>query len=428
MSKLLNMKKLLLSFFITIIAISGFSQEKDSLKSRKQLRKELRDKKVNEEPHNGSYYITPLPVIGQNPAWGFMYGAAVSTSWYMGDPSNTNISSVLVGATLTTKDQFLGTIKGIAYFNENKWKLDIDWRFLNTSQPTYGLGTGPQSAKAVGQGFEISEGVFSAPIPDEQLMLYNFNRFHQTLSYGLKNNFYVGIGYHFDKFTNIRDNMLDTIADPKVITSFYAYNKSNNLSQTESTLSGVSANLSYDTRDNVNSTYKGRYALASFRYNPEFIGSDVNSSSLWLEYRDYYAIKNYKNIIAFWAFGNFQTSGTLPYMDLPALGYDQMSNSGRAYAQGRFRGQSLIYTELEYRRILFGTKNNPDMFGAVVFANATTASNTDQKIDLFNYVDPAFGLGLRIMVEKKSRTILAIDYAWGAYGASGFYLALNQAF
>ena len=422
------MKKITLSLILIIIASFGYSQESQSKKSKKELRKERREKKANEEPHKGSYYITPLPVIGQNPAWGFMYGAAVSSSWYMGDPSNTNISSVLVGATLTTKDQFLGTIKGTTYFNENKWKLDVDWRFLNTSQPTYGLGTGPQSAKAVGQGFEISEGVFSAPIPDEQLMLYNFYRFHQTLSYGLKDNFYIGIGYHFDKFTNVRDNLLDTISDPKVITSYYAYNKINNLNQKGSTLSGVSINLSYDSRDNVNSTYEGRYALASFRYNPEFIGSDVNSSSLWLEYRDYYAIKDYKNIIAFWLFGNFQTSGTLPYMDLPALGYDQMSNSGRAYAQGRFRGQNLVYTELEYRRILLGTKNNPDFFGAVVFANATSASNTDANIGLFNYIDPAVGLGLRFMVEKKSRTILAIDYAWGKYGASGIYLALNQAF
>ena len=244
----------------------------------------------------------------------------------------------------------------------------------------------------------------------------------------MKNNFYVGIGYHFDYFSNVRDNLLDTLANPPVITSYYAYNKKNNLDQTKSLLSGVSFNLSYDSRDNVNSTYEGRYAIASFKYNPEFLGSDNNSSTLWLEYRDYYQIKSYKNILAFWAFGNFKTSGVLPYMDLPALGYDQMSNSGRAYAQGRFRGQNLVYTELEYRAILLGTKNNPDFFGAVVFANATTASNTDANIGLFDYIDPAVGLGLRFMVEKKSRTILAVDYAWGKYGDSGFYLALNQAF
>jgi len=29
-----------------------------------------------------------------------------------------------------------------------------DWRFFITSQPTFGLGTGPQSAKLLGTGIE----------------------------------------------------------------------------------------------------------------------------------------------------------------------------------------------------------------------------------------------------------------------------------
>ena len=424
----MNYLKILTTIILVFVFFAAYPQQ-DTTKTKKEIRKEKREIKKNEPPHKGSFYITPLPVIGQNPAWGLMYGAAVSTSWFMGDPSTTKISSMLLGATLTSKDQFLGTLKGTTYFTDNQWKLDVDWRFLNTSQPTYGLGTGPQSAKPVGQGIEISEGVFSAPIPDEQLMMYNFLRFHQTVSKSFGKDFYLGLGYHFDFFSNVKDNLLDTSANPQVITSYYAYNVKNGLAQDKSLLSGVSFNASYDSRDNINSTYEGRYALISFRYNPEFLGSDLSSSTLWIEYRDYYALnKNHKNVFALWMFGNFKTSGTLPYMDLPALGYDQMSNSGRAYAQGRFRGQNLIYVEIEYRRILLGTKNNPDFLGMAIFANATTASSIDGNIDLFQYIDPAAGLGLRFMLEKKSRTILAVDYAFGKYGASAFYLALNQAF
>ena len=422
--------KLLTTGILVFLLVTVYSQ--DTTKTKKEIRKEKKETKKNEAPHKGSFYITPLPVIGQNPAWGFMYGAAVSTSWFMGDPSSTKISSMLLGFTFTSKKQFLGTLKGTTYFADNDWKLDVDWRFLNTSQPTFGLGTGPQSAKHVGQGFEYSEGVFSKPIENEQLMTYNFLRFHQTVSKSFGKDFYLGLGYHYDYFNNVKDNMLDldtTGGKQPLITSYYAYNVKHGLDQKKSLLSGLSINASYDSRDNINSTYEGRYALISFRYNPTFFGSDFNSSTLWLEYRDYYALgDNHKNVFAFWAFGNFKTSGTLPYMDLPALGYDQMSNSGRAYAQGRFRGQNLIYTEIEYRRILLGTKNNPDFFGMVVFANATTASNVDADIDLFKYIDPAAGLGLRFMLEKKSRTILAVDYAFGKYGASAFYLALNQAF
>lgn len=338
---------------------------------------------------------------------------------------------MLFGLVFTTRNQILGTVKGTTYFSENDWKLDVDWRLLKTSQATYGLGTGPQSEKGAGHGFEISEKVFSDPIPDEQLMTYNFLRFHQTLSKNFGKNWYLGIGYHFDYFYNVKDNMLNldtTGGKHTVITSYYAYNTQYKLESEKSLLSGVSFNAAFDSRDNVNSTYKGRYALVSFKYNPTFLGSDNNSSTLWLEYRDYYSIKSHKNVIAFWTFGSFQTSGVLSYMDLPALGYDQMSNSGRGYAQGRFRGQELVYFELEYRRILLGTKKNPDFFGMAIFANATTASNHDQDIKLFEYIDPAAGLGLRFMLEPQSRTILAVDYAVGKYGATAFYIALNQAF
>ncbi|MCK5907749.1 MAG: hypothetical protein KAG37_09175, partial [Flavobacteriales bacterium] len=138
-----------------------------------------------------------------------------------------------------------------------------------------------------------------------------------------------------------------------------------------------------------------------------------------------------------WAYGNFQTSGDLPYLDLPAIGWDQFGKSGRAYTQGRFRGQNLLYTEVEYRFRLAGFKNNPNFLGAVVFANATTASRkefTDDNnltyngINMFQYVEPAVGFGLRFMVSKVTRSNLTLDYAWGMHGSHGFFLNFNESF
>jgi len=428
------MNKNFLLYILVFFIVTLTANAQDSTKTKRELRKEKKEAKKKEPPHKGSFYITPLPAIGQNPAWGFMYGAVVTGSWYMGDPTTTSISSVTTGLILTTKSQTLFTIKGTSYSEENKWKYDIDWRLLKTSQPTYGLGTGPLSAQLASNGFEIDDGVFSKEIDEEQLMNYNFVRLHQIVSKRFGKNIYLGLGYHYDKFKDVEDNLLDL--DPEdgsepVITNYYAYNHKYGFDQDKSTLSGVSLNATFDTRDNINNTYSGRYATASFHMNPEFLGSDQSSSTLWLEYRDYFDFsekKDHKNIFALWWFGNFNTSGTLPYMDLPALGYDQMSNSGRGYAQGRFRGEHLMYTEFEYRRMLLGRKDNPDFFGMAVFANATTASGKDSDINLFQYIDPAIGAGLRFMVEKQSRTTLAVDFAIGKYGAKAFYLALNQAF
>lgn len=295
---------------------------------------------------------------------------------------------------------------------------------------SYGLGSGPLSSRIASNGFELpNQNAFSAPINSAQLLKFKWFRAYQTVSKKVGKGIYVGLGYHLDILSDFNDNLLDLNATPPSITSFYAYNTKYGFSNEKNTLSGISLNGIYDTRDNVNATYAGKFAQLTFRINPKFLGSDISSTSLWLEYRDYFDLtKNHKNMLAFWTFGNFQTSGSLPYMNLPGVGYDQYSSSGRGYTQGSIKGQSLMYAEVEYRKKLFGNEKNPDKWGMAVFANATTASNKDANIDLFKYIDPAVGAGIRFMVNPKSRTTLCLDYAMGSRNSSGIYLGLNEFF
>jgi hypothetical protein len=62
-----------------------------------------------------------------------------------------------------------------------------------------------------------------------------------------------------------------------------------------------------------------------------------------------------------------------------------------------------------------------------LFANATTATNPFQSLTLFESVKYGYGLGLRVMVDKKSRTNLAVDVAFGER-SGGFYLAASETF
>jgi outer membrane protein assembly factor BamA len=412
------------SFLMVLLLFFSVGQAQELTK------KERRKAKKEAPPQKGSVYFTPLPVLSSNPSFGFMYGVATSTSWYMGDPPTTNISSMFAGITLTTKGQTLVTAKATAFSEDNDFKLDLDWRYLNSSQGTFGLGSGPSSNKVASNGFEYdNQGAFSAPINDEQMLEFKWFRAYQTLTKKIANGTYVGIGYHLDILSKFKDNLLDLSATPPVITSFYAYNSKYGFSNDKNTLSGISLNGIYDTRDNINATYKGRYAQLTFRVNPTFLGSDKNSTSLWLEYRDYFDLtKDHRNMLAFWTYGSFQTSGSLPYMNLPGIGYDQYSSSGRGYTQGRIRGQGLFYSEIEFRKKLFGTEKNPDKWGIAIFGNITTATNKDAGIKLFDNIDPAGGAGLRFMVNPKSRTTLCLDYAVGKYTSSGIYLGLNEFF
>ena len=385
-------------------------------------------------PEKGKIYFAPLPVLAVNPTFGFMYGLAASTSMFVGDPKTTRMSTSLGTLTYTTKKQFMFTFKSNVYLPGDEWILLGDWRYFNTSQPTYGLGTGPQSAKNAGTGYEYQDGMFSEPIPDAQLMKFKYFRFHETVLKKMRENLYVGVGYHLDYHYDISEELLQidtTGGQTPTYTSHHLYSTEYGFNPEKYTLSGLSFNAMWDSRDNAATPYKGRYALITYRYNPVFLGSDQNSSSLWLEYRDYFSLSKKaqpSHMLAFWIYGNFQTSGNLPYLDLPALGWDQFGRSGRGYTQGRFRGQNLIYSELEYRVHLLGTKKNPDFLGAVTFVNVTTAGNKDANIDLFKYVEPGYGIGLRFMVSKASRTNINLDYAWGKYGSQGLFLNVNETF
>ena len=406
-------KNLTLLTLACIFTVQGLAQDLDRQAETKTIQ---------------NFSFIPLPVVASNPTSGWMFGVAPGATWFMGDQSGTSISPGLGTLIYTTKKQWIITAKTNVFLADDSWNLLGDWRFFISSQPTYGLGTGPQSGKPVGTGIEYEDGVFSKPIPDGQMMNFNYIRFHETVLKRYQDSrFFAGIGYHLDVHYNIKDNLLDLDSDPEVRTSHYEYSMFKGFDPESYTLSGISLNLLYDSRDNAVNPYSGCYAYANIRVNPEFLGSDQSSSLLWLEYRNYFNLdkERPRHLIGFWTYGWFVTSGDVPYMDLPAVGWDQFGRSGRAYTQGRFRGEDLVYGEVEYR---FPLQKNKDKLGGVVFLNGTSAGSRTSDIDLMQYLDLGYGLGLRVMLNKKSRANLNIDFAWGKYGAKGFYLGLNEVF
>nr|WP_321452269.1 BamA/TamA family outer membrane protein [uncultured Carboxylicivirga sp.] len=388
---------------------------------------EQKSKATSQSEENKVSFI-PLPVLAYNPTNGLMYGVAPGATWFMGDKSNTTISSGLGSVIYTTNKQLILTAKTNVFTEGDAWNFLGDWRYFKSSQPNFGLGAGPNSIKAVGSGFEYDDDMYSAPISSAQMMEFNYFRFHETALKRYKDTrLFLGLGYHLDIHDNIKDNLLDLEAETPVLTSHYLYQTAHGFSTTGYTLSGVSLNVLYDSRDNTTNPYTGRYAFVNLRINPEWLGSDQSSSILWAEYRDYINLDKSRprHMLAFWTYGWSVTSGNVPYLDLPALGWDQFGKSGRAYTKGRFMGEDLWYGEMEYR---FPLQKNKDTFGGVAFVNATSASNRMNDIGLFEYVDAAAGLGMRVMINKERRTELTFDYAWGQYGAQGFYFGINATF
>ena len=82
----------------------------------------------------------------------------------------------------------------------------------------------------------------------------------------------------------------------------------------------------------------------------------------------------------------------------------------------------MLYLEAEYRFAISGN----DLLGGVLFANAQTF--TEQSNNQFQVVMPGYGAGLRIKLNKFSRTNIALDYGIGSNGSGGFFVNLGEVF
>jgi len=257
-------------------------------------------------------------------------------------------------------------------------------------------------------------------------MKFNFVRLHQSASLKITEGLYAGIGYNFDGYYKIVDEKLRLNPGDSLITSHYAYSQYYGFSSSSYFTSSLNLNLLYDTRDNMINPYKGIYAMVSWRGGMKVLGNKDFASFFQCEWRSFHSLSksNPRHLLAFWLMGNFSKPGDFPYLILPASSYDQRSRSARGYTQGRYRGNNFVYGETEYR---FPISKYTGILGGVIFANATTTNNTAQSLKLFQSVRPGYGIGLRIMADKKSRTNLAIDYGFGNR-SSGFYLAASEVF
>ena len=370
----------------------------------------LRKKDKKPKPPK-NFWALILPNISSNPTNGFMLGITGAISWYMGPDSNTGVSSAPFTLSVTSKSQFLSYLKTNIYTKNNEYFLQGDWRFYIYSQPTYGLGTNAPDSVGVSHEFHwAGESVKndSAAFP----MKFNYLKIHEIVNKKIINYLYAGIGYHLDYYYAIDDEHLDLDTTPQLITPHYLYSQNNNFDTARYMLSGMSLNVVYDSRDNNINAYKGIYANINYRYNFTFLGSDQNASNLWVEFRTYLGIskKKARNLVALWTFGDFNLTGHMPYLTLPYLGEDQRARSGRGYTNGRFRGEQLIYAEAEWR---FPISQCSEILGGVIFVNATTTTNKDRDVRLFQYIEPAVGFGLRLMVNKRFRTNINLDFAIG---------------
>ena len=375
-------------------------------------------------------YPSIIPAFGYTPQNGFVLGITTLAGIYLGDPETTTISSLGLVAFYTSKGQFIAQSRNVAILDGNAWQLHGDYRLLLTNQSTYGLGS---NSSAGDTGFTLDGFGPTATLAGEQPMDFNLVRFHQSVLRRVVGPFYAGGSFRFDRYYGISDLRYAPDAVPPVITSHAAYSRQFGFPTGAYNTSGVGLEAVFDTRDSTINAYRGTYLNASYRFYPEWLGSTRGAQLLYGEARTYVSLSADvpRNVLAFWVLAQGVTSGHLPYLALPSIGWDFAGRTGRGYVQGRFRGTAEVYAEAEWRFRITGD----GFLGGTVFANASTFASPAYAVPgysvpgegLFARVRPAGGVGLRFMMNREARNNVTLDFAAGQ-DSFGIYFGAGEAF
>lgn len=339
------------------------------------------------------------PVISAVPAVGYTlatkFAVALTGNAAFRTAPGTRLSTVTSSVSYSQNRQFTMPVESSVWTSHNRFNLVGDWRYFDYPQSTYGLG----SASLTG---------------DEEPMAYHYLRFYETIQKEVARNLFAGFGYAIDYRWNVSHSGTASGAP----SAYAAYGPA-----THSVSSGFAASGLFDSRDNPITPTRGVYTAVVFRNNLRALGSDANWQSVVIDARTYIhpsAASN--NVLAFWSYDWLVLGGRPPYLDLPSTSWDPYANTGRGYIQGRFRGARMVYVESEYR---FGLTRN-GLLGGVTFVNGQTYSAAPGT--RLEAVQLGYGAGLRVKLNKRSRTNIALDYGFGAQGSHGIFVNLGEAF
>ncbi len=401
----MSFRKQLLFLLMVTPLLGLFAQEDTNTKSLRKERdmsdviQSLSKKKqvvsTNNDSKEKKYHLSFVPALGYTLQTGFAGILSANLAYKTDTNQATKVSSISTSFTYSQYKQSIIPFLLDIWTKDNKFNIISDNRFIQYPSDIYGLGgrTDPN------QGITIN---------------FSGLKLHETLLRSINKNLFVGMGFYFDNFWNIKaiDSLKRRINQRLVRTL-----------GNDEIAAGLAFKLLYDNRLNQVNPTDGFFANMVFRPNFTFMGSQTNWQSLLIDLRGYITFpRNSKNVLSLWGLNWLTTGGTPPYLLLPSTGWDDQYNTGRGYIQGRFRGDNMYYAESEYRFRI----SRDGLFGGVVFLNAEKFSGEISK--QFSTVAPGYGVGFRLKLNKYSGTNLCVDYGFGENGSKGFFVNLGEVF
>ena len=240
--------------------------EQDKLEAKKELEEQ-------------KTFFVGFPFVAYNPYTSVLVGVGANVSTFLGDKTDTNLSSFNIVGAYTANNQTSLRVINQTYTAHNQWFITGYAQWSDAPGNTYGLGGDTTNSDE----FSLERGFFKV---------------NESILYNVSGKFYVGPQFTVDRryklypSDDIPDDLDDNQAayDELLSRQWYSYEYGTD-GQPYLVLGGGVTAL-YDSRDNVNSPYKGRYANVNYQY----FGGDYQFHLINLEYIDYFQIPNKRNI------------------------------------------------------------------------------------------------------------------------------------
>ncbi|TYA56685.1 BamA/TamA family outer membrane protein [Formosa maritima] len=320
--------------------------------------------------------FTVMPFLSYNRNVKFMFGA-IPMVMYRTNKQDTISPKSLSGAAgvyTTNKSYFIGIFNKV-YFNEDKWR------------GTLFLAIGDLNSQFFVEEFNSSE-------------FYNYGTNATIFSIGIQRKIvtklYGGITYTYANYDTVFE---DNIADKTTTT----------------TTNGLEFNALYDTRDDVYYPTTGKKIKAKWITFAEWFGNEAKANKIKADYNQYFAMRDQKDVLAA-RFSSTIGLGNIAFEQQTVVG----GNDIRGYSEGKYRGNTVIALQGEYRL------NFAKRMGVVGFAGIATLFGSDNE-DFDGELLPGVGIGYRYRAFKKEKINIGIDAAVGK-DDWGVYFRIGEAF
>lgn len=363
------MRKILIIFFIFIAVGNnlGISAQSDSTNSDNSM----------------GFFVAPVLIYF--PETRFAGGAAFILYEKLDSTDKHNKPNELTGYGMYTQNNQIMTQSTLTlYLDSLKYKFINDAMVYKFPDKFFGIGPGAQY-----EGYEKYTPFFI--------------RLKASFLRKISDNTYLGPNYRYYYYEIIKKEKGRQIDTAGIRGSDIAR------------LSGFGLRFYIDKRDKSFFPTSGYQLDIKSRFYAGWLGSQYNFSRIDIDFRQYFSIFN--NHVFAWQTQLQSASGEIPFDRLPEIGDEVIM---RGYHAGRYRDNNKFAIQGEYRFPLFWR------IGGSAFAGIGQVAHSINKFTIPDF-HPAYGLGIRINIDKEQHINLRADAAYCEDGWQ-FYFNIKEAF